>query len=174
MNDIKPFPGSNRDIERIANGFRESLAAVRDQYNSTFLRELVRRTGGKITIVDDPGVQEAHGGSLVINGVRDYTIFLSPFTMSLRDNFTIAHEIGHYVLHYFPHKNKLKTPLGFTRYGADPVEWQANRFAAALLMPEEPFKETFNRFDKNISMLSGYFSVSQDAVRVRAKSLGLA
>ena len=102
----QPYPGTNRDIERIANGLRALIQNDFDKELGTrqLLTELVKRTNGVVVVVEDPSVQEAKGGSLVIRGERDYTIFLSPYTTPLRDNFTIGHELGHYVLHFFPQK----------------------------------------------------------------------
>lgn len=172
---VEPYPGTNKDIERITGEFRERILGGISVNNGTFVRTLVERTGGAITVADDPTVQEAQGGSLIIRGEQDYTIFLSPYTFPLRDNFTIAHELGHYVLHFFPRRSQLQSqlPLWFTRYGTGVVEWQANRFAAALLMPAEPFKKQFHELKGQIPLLSGMLSVSKDAVEVRAKSLQL-
>jgi Zn-dependent peptidase ImmA (M78 family) len=171
----QPFQGTNRDIEKVANELRALLQKDVDEPLETreLLKELVKRTKGEVVVVEDPSVQEANGGSLVIRGERDYTIFLSPYTTPLRDNFTIAHELGHYVLHFFPQKEVAELPMSFTRYGASPIEWQANRFAAALLMPEQRFREKFADVSGDLYLLAGYFGVSRPAVEVRAKSLNL-
>jgi Zn-dependent peptidase ImmA (M78 family) len=137
------------------------------------LRKLIERTGGKIKVVEDPSDQETDGGSLEIRGKNDYTVFLSPYTTPLRDNFTIAHELGHYVLHFFFASAQPQTPIRFARYGSSPIEWQANRFAAAILMPADKFRDAYQKFNGNLSLLSGLFGVSLPAVEVRARSLGL-
>ncbi|MFT3881107.1 MAG: ImmA/IrrE family metallo-endopeptidase [Gemmatales bacterium] len=165
-----PYPSTLSGIERIAGTLRGKLdPEIID--NSEILRALVDRTGGKITVVDDPTDQEAAGGSLIINGEGDYTIFLSPYTSPVRDNFTIAHELGHYVLHYYPQKEKLEVPIRFTRYGTGLVEWQANRFAAALLMPAVLFKEKVKEYNRNVSLLAGHFCTSPQAVEIRMSTL---
>lgn len=171
----KPYPGTNKDIELIATRLRDRVINGDDRRTATarMLKQLVERTGGTIEVAEDPSDLEVDGGSLIINGPRDYKIFLSPFTTPLRDNFTIAHEVGHYVLHFFWSEPRPATPLRFARYGTDPIEWQANRFAAALLMPEKEFNEAYDRFDGDLMLLSGFFRVSLPAVEVRAKSLGL-
>jgi len=65
--------------------------------------------------------------------------------------FTCAHEIGHWVLHRQfinvagrsdPQKNGIVCRIKNSRH---PIEWQADYFAACLLMPE---KETINAFRK--------------------------
>ena len=172
---IQPYRGTNRQIEVIASRLRSRVDSdeVDDVSSASLLRQLVGRMGGEIEIAEDPSDQEMDGGSLVIRGRRDFTIFLSPYTTPLRDNFTIAHELGHYVLHYVLADQHAAPPLCFARYGSSPIEWQANRFAAALLMPQEKFRETFRLCEGNIPLLSGLFDVSLPAVQVRAKSLGL-
>lgn len=52
-----------------------------------------------------------------------------------RGTFTIAHEIGHYVLHGIRGLNLLRSTKKQKIY--ESAEWQANQFAAELLMPYE-------------------------------------
>jgi len=68
-------------------------------------------------------------------------------TLKGRFNFTLAHEIGHWQLHReqlrqgeetAPLFEKGSEPAFVCRDGStEPEEWQANRFAGALLMPRE-------------------------------------
>ena len=170
----KPYIGTNDKIESLANEVRARVVKGEEEVSpGTLVRRLVKETGGEIVVVDDPSDQEVNGGSLVIRGKRDYTVYLSPYTTPLRDNFTIAHEIGHYVLHYFLSEQDLTPPLWFARYGSSPIEWQANRFAAAILMPRDEFAQAYQEHRGNLHLLSGKFDVSLPAVEVRAKSLGL-
>jgi Zn-dependent peptidase ImmA (M78 family) len=171
---VSPYPGTNAQIEDIASRCRAKVEYP-DQENSSglLLRRLVTETGGTIVVVEDPSDHEVNGGSLEIRQKRDYKIYLSPFTTPLRDNFTIAHEFGHYLLHFFLAEEAPATPIWFARYGSSPIEWQANRFAAAFLMPQEKFRSEFARTNGKLSLLSGLFDVSRPAVEVRAKSLGL-
>jgi len=71
-----------------------------------------------------------------------------------RMHFTAAHEIGHIILHVPFYKEKHKDDLskdkiisrkdgGFEGSKKDPEEWQADKFAAFLLMPTELIKKTF-------------------------------
>ena len=57
---------------------------------------MVAYIGGSIKIVKEPNEYEINGGSLVVNEDGSFVINLPPFTSPLRDNFTIAHELGHY------------------------------------------------------------------------------
>ena len=173
---MKPvaYKGTNADIERLAASLRETViehVAEESLRGRRLLDEVVKMAGGTIELTDDPSIQEIDGGSLIIHGEDDFAIFLSPFTTPLRDNFTIAHEVGHYFLHYFLQKPHPKTPISFTRYGTGLIEWQANRFAAALLMPAALFGEKHKQFDGDRFRLSGHFEVSRAALEARAESL---
>ncbi len=83
--------------------------------------------------------------------------------------FTIAHEIGHWVLHrkYLlaaREKENTKTPLHISRTTTkkEPIEWQADKFAAMLLMPEDLIKPIFCRFlEDKTSKRKDYVEVIQ-------------
>lgn len=82
-----------------------------------------------------------------------------------RDRFTAAHEIGHYLMHRH-------VPIRFHRAGGaglkayEDSEWQANRFAGALLMPEERMKEC-----RSIVEIAGRFGVSMRAATIHNQVL---
>jgi Zn-dependent peptidase ImmA (M78 family) len=96
-----------------------------------------------------------------------------------RNRFTVAHEIGHFLLH----KDKIKE-TGLTDYVSQPVfrsnqkyepeekdrEVEANRLAAELLMPEIEFTKIFDKLNSMID-IADYFKVSESAVAVRANVL---
>lgn len=172
---MNPYRGSNADIEQVADSLRKAvLDKVGDKNlrGRRLLEAIVEMAGGTIELVDDPSQQEVNGGSLIINADESFNIYLSPYTTPLRDNFTIAHELGHYVLHFYLQEPRPELPVCFTRYGSGQLEWQANRFAAALLMPAEEFRRQRTRLGSNRFLLSGYFGVSNPAVEARIESLG--
>jgi len=90
-----------------------------------------------------------------------------------RQRFTIAHELGHFFLH-----GKLQsdfwdeTTVLFRNNVSNPMEIQANRFAAELLMPEDLFRKKIKEGMTRIEDLAGHFNVSALSVRIRAKQLG--
>lgn len=131
------------------------------------LAPLIRKLGGKIEVArwDEVGTT----GSITVRATGDFTISLSPLSGNRRDRFTIAHELGHYVLHSELGK---KAPLSVRRDGSDRVEWEANWFAAGFLMPEEEFRHRANEGWSN-AWLAVHFDVSEAAVEVRRKGLGL-
>ena len=71
-----------------------------------------------------------------------------------RMNFTAAHEVGHIILHVpfynakhgkdvSEHKIISRKDGGFEGTKKEPEEWQADKFAALLLMPSELIKKAF-------------------------------
>ena len=90
-----------------------------------------------------------------------------------RKNFTIAHELGHFVLH----KNLAKSttqPILCREIGTATkgVERQADLFAVYLLMPEKMIRDEYNKiaepFDEKIlRQLSDKFCVSMETMKIR-------
>jgi Zn-dependent peptidase ImmA (M78 family) len=165
------FKGTYEDIEALAGELRK-LVLEKMGEGQPSAGEVVRWTtknlGGEIRVSEDPSKLEEESGSLAIYEKGRFVIFLSPYTSPLRDNFTIAHEIGHYFLHFDHKRQSLNGPVIFNRYGSDRNEWQANRFAAAFLMPKEEFLEVYERYGRNTRLVAGHFEVSEPAVQVRA------
>lgn len=140
------------------------------------LDALVQRLGGKILYQDIWELHSSESGSIEIRDDKDFSITLASHTSKARDRFTIAHELGHYFLHYrLPKLNGKDTgPLRAARAGNDQAETEANWFAASFLMPENSFREAFEISNGDLVVLANKFEVSMSAASVRAKSLGLA
>ena len=106
-------------------------------------------------------------------GAVDYSrkaIFVNDDDCYYRQRFTIAHEIGHILLHKHPAFIDYRKESGGYH---DSKEQSANCFAANLLMPENVFVEKWMQTCGSLPMLSQLFAVSEDAVYFRAKNLGL-
>ncbi len=166
------FAGTYDEIEDLASELRQMVedeSEHADRGPRALLEWTVDTYGGRIEVAKEPSTYELEGASLIIRGRQDFIIRLSPHTSPLRDNFTIAHELGHYFLHYDPEApvpdNRL---VVFYRYGSDEFEWQANRFAAAFLMPKDEFVRLHKKYGGNAGLLAGHFQVSRPAVEVRA------
>jgi Zn-dependent peptidase ImmA (M78 family) len=78
-----------------------------------------------------------------------------------RYNFTLAHEIGHWVLHRhdviavaeIPDLfGEIPPPVICRDFSPEPHEWQANQFASHLLMPKEFVLTEWNKFYPEGSM----------------------
>ena len=99
-----------------------------------------------------------------------------------RQRFTMAHELGHYVLHrnkgiHIDKKSFSRNAL--SQSGLDLIEVQANQFAAELLMPRELIekdligKEDLIDLEEDIiCKLAKRLKVSTAAMSIRLQSLG--
>lgn len=100
-----------------------------------------------------------------------------------RKSFTIAHELGHYILHkdLLDKENELVSYIKSWTGNVLPalprsleynkMEAEANDFAARLLMPEETFKKVCE-CSNSIEDVAHYFGVSVQAATIRANNLG--
>jgi len=97
-----------------------------------------------------------------------------------RQRFTVAHEIGHGMFHR-DHGQFVDSELNLFRVGDDSsatpekrrMEIQANKFAAALLMPRSLVSEA-RKVTKDIRRLAELFGVSREAMGFRLASLDTA
>jgi Zn-dependent peptidase ImmA (M78 family) len=99
-----------------------------------------------------------------------------------RQRFSIAHEIGHFLLHrptgiHVDKKTYYRNSKSAERL--DEIEIEANRFAAELLMPTnlvireiERYSDLIDSNDDVISVLADSFKVSATAVGFRIQNLG--
>ena len=124
-------------------------------------------------------------GLLVREGMRAI-IGVNATQALTRQRFTVAHELGHYLLH--PHGRDLYVDKDFVVHfrdsnsskGFDSQEVEANHFAAELLMPNDRVVREFveNQFDIDdeaaLRRLAAAFDVSPIAMAIRLTTLGLA
>lgn len=99
--------------------------------------------------------------------------------MEKRLRFTLAHELGHFMIHsdYFKgiHELASKTSTDSTVI----TEREADALAAALLMPKGRVKVAFSRLhhklktESVIYQMAGLFNVSAQAMEIRLNKLGL-
>ncbi|MBY3201338.1 ImmA/IrrE family metallo-endopeptidase [Rhizobium laguerreae] len=103
-----------------------------------------------------------------------------------RQRFTIAHECGHLVMHHDRLSNVVHVDKQFpvlmrdqrSATGTELMEIQANKFAAALLMPARLFDQEVSSLsfdiddDAPFEELAKKFKVSRQAVELRIRSLG--
>jgi hypothetical protein len=125
---------------------------------------LIDVLGGRVEVAHD-------SESLHVRRPGDFTVYVPRLTSARRDRFTVAHELGHYFLHYL-----LAGDIGeqrFNRGASNQLETQANVFAASLLMPAEPFRNAWHAHDGDAWPVALQFDVSPRAADIRAQVLGL-
>jgi Zn-dependent peptidase ImmA (M78 family) len=129
-----------------------------------------------IAVQAKPDLHDGVSGMLVV--ARDVfgIIYATKIKSIGFQNFSIAHELGHYFID--GHCDALLTAgihssrAGFT--SADPYEQEADFFAAALLMPEVPFRREINKHPAGLSVikhLSDACETSLTATGIRYSSL---
>jgi len=140
------------------------------------LAQIVEKLGGKVHKGHDRCWKIPEG---VAMEVIDGKPFISQDigTGPRRNQFDIAHNIGHFVLHYNyrrmilgEHSLRVSAP----RYGTDQSDREANYFARVLIMPDTSYTEMYARFSGDHGRLSLHFNTlhSQSIVRARELRLG--
>lgn len=159
--DLDEYQGmakSKPDIEDIARVVREGWMLPRGP------------------IVSMIGLIEDHGGVIVpcdfqtdlidaisqrIDGMP-VLFFVNVSAPADRVRYTLAHELGHMVLHTTTFKND------------DEMEDEADHFAGAFLLPEDEIRPQLRRFDlRHLANMKGYWRVSMQAIAYRAARLRL-
>lgn len=100
-----------------------------------------------------------------------WTIGVNSYHHPNRQRFTIAHELGHFLLHRPREKH---TDVTFARRSGqrNTVENQADSFAAQLLMPEAEVRKLIADGETSLERLAAHFQVSAMAAKFRAETLG--
>ena len=135
----------------------------------------------RIQRVELPSNGDIFGAIVRQNG--QVVIAVNPSQHPNRQRFTIAHELGYFFCHY---AEKMEHVDGDFRVhwrdressaGVDWNEIEANRFAAALLMPEQMLRDDLNTctlLDRaGVQQLASLYNVSRLAMQFRLINLGL-
>lgn len=111
-----------------------------------------------------------------------YRVSINVDQPALRKRFSMAHALGHYLLHKHdlgigvsdtmayraPRTGPLANPRITEQHEAD-----ANRFAANLLMPDALVQSFYVKTGGNIAEMSRVFQTSKELIRYAVHSLGL-
>ena len=101
-----------------------------------------------------------------------------------RQNFTIGHEIGHFLLHegdevHVDREFRIKLRSGASSAGTDMEERESNLFAAELLMPARFLERDLEKIDgldldneTVVARLAEKYGVSTQAMTFRLANLG--
>jgi Zn-dependent peptidase ImmA (M78 family) len=147
------------------------------------VEEIASRLGAKLSFEPFEGKGELSG--MLLRDKGRTVIGINSSHPTVRQRFSIAHEIGHLVMHQgsvFVDQIVRFNRDGKSSLAIDPEEIQANRFAAALLMPEMlvtvAVKKRLNKKPNVspgilISELATEFEVSTQAMEFRLINLGI-
>jgi hypothetical protein len=117
-------------------------------------------------------------------GALDWTdgvprIFFEVYDPPTRQRFSVAHEMGHFVLHV-RHYRQCQCAQSVVDREADEemesvmdVEREADAFAAAFLLPADLVRADLVQFGRCIAFLAARYQVSEAAMRRRLRTLEL-
>lgn len=129
-----------------------------------------------ITLVEGDNLSNRFEGALIPNS-NEWGILYNTSVSEKRQNFTVAHEFGHYLLHRKKHSNGIRCKekdMLYWRSEEAKIEAEANTFASCLLMPANDFSRQIINADISkdiIYKLSDRYHVSITAVALRWISL---
>ncbi len=147
----------NGDVERIAALVRAHWLLPTGPIEN--LTAVVERAGA-VVVHSSLGGSSVSGVTIVVPGLLPIIVLNQDQTAD-RLRFTLAHELGHLVMHKFPNPE---------------MESEANNFASALLMPKNEIVIAFRgrKIDMaRLAALKPEWRVSMQALLYRAQSLGL-
>ena len=100
-------------------------------------------------------------------------IFVNKEDAPNRQTFTIAHELGHYILGHEPNEYGV-LPRIPNLVETNPKEKEANCFAANLLVPAKMLKEIIKKYNlkPDAALLAEIFGVSEEVMKYRLKWIG--
>ncbi len=172
--------------------------AVRRKFIRRIVEELLEKNGITEPPIPVEKISEECGLSVIRRNVESISGFIirgegkavigvNSSNPIVRQRFTIAHELGHYLIHP-PGTNDVHIDSGFeirfrddlSSQGTDTSEQEANFFAAELLMPQQFIQSDLENAGKidleNGEFLEGLaqrYEVSNQALLIRLANLGV-
>ncbi|MCL2576354.1 MAG: ImmA/IrrE family metallo-endopeptidase [Defluviitaleaceae bacterium] len=171
--------------EPILNRLDEEVERLLKKYDITSppidIKEICEKEGFNIIQQDMSELEKLHGkqisGMLFVGKIREddetakesKVISVKWGENPKRQRFTMAHELGH----FFLHRNDEPLIISF-RSDRSPREYEADEFAAKILMPKEMLTKHYeDMLIKRAFVLASKFNVSVPAMKYRLDNLGL-
>lgn len=154
---------SKQQIDIITQSIRLMFSDIINSDGAIDILALLENKYGEFNVVEDQELPHALGLTLP-NGMillRE-SVYNGAFDGNGRDRFTIAHELGHGIMH--------RGHIGFARKATKNTktycnaEWQANEFAGRLLLPDNAL---ITNSTLQIYELSEKFGVSLECAQTR-------
>jgi len=137
---------------------------------------LANRLGIKVS---NAVFSESSLSGMIAKRDNNVSLLVNSNDLPYRKRFTIAHELGHSLLHLHSDGEFIDTEVDLFRAdNSDNTgkaylnEIEANQFAAALLMDAEYVNKYWKEFN-SLEKLASIFKVSESAMGIRLSSLGL-
>ncbi len=149
------------------------------------VQTIIESVGGRVHSVDLAEWNRTQSGSIVFHGKEksgnyDFDVIIANFEGELRRRFTLAHELGHLLLHTKDGSEAIIAPRFISAIDSPGnstddtrAEWEANWFAAGFLMPEDLFRKQWKELNGSLYRMSAFFMVSEKAIEIRRGVLGI-
>lgn len=143
---------------------------------------LARSQGVAVTYQPLPAGADDLSGCFVHTPDGRYIIGVNAAHHPNRQRFTVAHELGHFLLHQDSvddvHVDGVFLRDQRSAAVVEPIEIEANAFAASLLMPEAMLKKDLARLEglddeEQVRALARRYAVSVQAMTLRLVNLGV-
>lgn len=159
---VQPCFHSRESIET----FSRSIAQRLNYSPGTSLTSVVRRLNGQIHYVAGQELARVLDRSLHVRGPADFDIYVEADALPWFAHYRIAHELGHYFLHY---PDCDSSEMVAPRYSKGLAETEADWFADEFLMPSDLIKDEIRNPDMSIFQLSDKFGVSTRKLQDRMR-----
>lgn len=172
ITEPKPCLLARQAIEDIA----EHMSKESGYSPSASLKQIAAPFGGEVQFHDylaaDANLLLGRDGSIDIRGRGDFEIFVPLHTSDTQDRYTVAHELGHYVLHYlWPSRTQTVGRVVAHRSGGNRrAEDEANWYASAFLMPAQAVAGLWQS-SPSVGAVAAFFGVSPADARHRINRL---
>ncbi len=172
-------------VRRVAENYLMSLKKTITNVDNfpIDVEGVIKHLNGSIYEYKDNTYSDGYIRYLNASNPPSFEIHLKKISNQQRRRFTLAHELGHLILHmdFFEEKLRQKHGENYYRTAGDYAEkeLQANEFAASFLMPSKFFIQIASEnLDKdenkyNVDAMAEYFNVSRLAIITRGQWLGL-
>lgn len=130
----------------------------------------VRKLGGSVRVVarSDGGMGHRHRqATLVVTNTRNFVIRVPDDVGYTEKRYSIAHELGHYFLHYPAHAGY---SMEAHHQDDNRAEWEANVFATGFLVPTSALRVA-HASTPFVTDLAWKFGVMPAAIRSRLDAL---
>lgn len=166
---------SRRRIQQIAVELLRDYTTI-----PTPIEQIIKELGIKLLPYN---MEDGISGILLIEK-NNITIGYDKKEPEHRKRFTMAHELGHYMLHrdgglFVDKEFKMYRPSSSKVPSTEYKEWEANEFAANILMPASALKKEIDSLEIDyendvwIKNLADKFKVSYSAMSIRISRLGI-
>ncbi len=160
---------------------------IREEYNpdglSPFPYQNIEQDKKDLSVIFTEMPDKISGAITYDKSIEQFIILINKKKQPTRQNFTIAHELGHYFLHseiiksdetFVDNDDTLEGRMLFLldEEKSTIIETQANKFAASLIMPEKQVMKVWDTF-KDIAECANIFNVPILTMTIRLTSLDL-